>query len=67
MDGAVTATVEAKVTAMELQDFLDHVDSGALIEGGSEYHRFMHDAAQEAFRITAELNSGYPHPTRYAP
>ena len=47
---------------MELQQFLDHVDSGALIEGGSEHHRFMHDAAQDAFRITAELNSGYRTP-----
>ena len=47
---------------MELQDFLDHVNSGALIEGGSEHHRFMHDAAQEAFRTTAELNSGYRTP-----
>ena len=50
------------VTAMELQDFLAHVDSGAPIEGGSEQHRFMHDAAQEAFRITAEINNGYRTP-----
>lgn len=47
---------------MELQEFLEHVDSGALIEGGSEHHRFMHDAAQEAFQTTAELNSGYRDP-----
>jgi acetyltransferase-like isoleucine patch superfamily enzyme len=47
---------------MKLQEFLEHVDSGALIEGGSEHHRFMHDAAQEAFKITAELNSGYHDP-----
>ena len=44
---------------IELQDFLDHVNSGAPIEGGSEQHRFMHDAAQEALRITAEINTGY--------
>ncbi len=37
---------------MDLQDFLDHVNSGALIEGGSQQHAFMHGAAQEAFRIT---------------
>ena len=43
---------------MDLQDFLAHVDSGAPIEGGSEQHRFMHDAAQEAFRVTAQINSG---------
>jgi acetyltransferase-like isoleucine patch superfamily enzyme len=44
---------------MELQDFLDHVNRGAIIEGGSEHHRFMHRAAQEALRIVAELNTGY--------
>jgi acetyltransferase-like isoleucine patch superfamily enzyme len=47
---------------MELQDFLAHVDSGAAVEGGTEQHRFMHDAAQEAFRITAAINNGYRPP-----
>jgi acetyltransferase-like isoleucine patch superfamily enzyme len=47
---------------MELQEFLEHVNSGRLIEGGSEHHRFMHHAAQDAFRTTAELNSGYRTP-----
>jgi acetyltransferase-like isoleucine patch superfamily enzyme len=47
---------------MELSDFLAHVDSGAPIEGGSEQHRFMHDAAQEAFRVTAQINNGYRTP-----
>jgi acetyltransferase-like isoleucine patch superfamily enzyme len=47
---------------MEIQDFLDHVNSGALIKGGSEHHRFMHGAAQEALRITADLNTGYHTP-----
>ena len=42
---------------MDLQDFLAHVARGAAIEGGSEQHRFMHDAAQEAFRITARINN----------
>jgi acetyltransferase-like isoleucine patch superfamily enzyme len=48
---------------VELQEFLQHVDSGALIEGGSEHHHFMHEAAHEAFQITAELNSGHHDPT----
>src|SRR3954454_20953606 len=43
---------------MELQDFLDHVSRGALIEGGSEQHRFMHRTAQEALRTVSELNTG---------
>jgi len=47
---------------MELQDFLHHVDSGAAIEGGSPQHRFMVDAAQEALRVTAELNTGLCSP-----
>ena len=38
---------------LELQDFLDHVNRGALIEGGSEQHRFMQGASQEALRIVA--------------
>jgi acetyltransferase-like isoleucine patch superfamily enzyme len=47
---------------MDLQEFLDHVSRGALIEAGSEQHQFMHDAAQDALRIVAELNSGYRSP-----
>ena len=47
---------------MDLQDFLDHVSSGAMIEGGSEAHAFMHGAAQDALRTIAEINSGYRTP-----
>jgi acetyltransferase-like isoleucine patch superfamily enzyme len=47
---------------MELQDFLDHVSRGAVLEGGSEAHTFMHGAAQEALRTVAEINSGYRTP-----
>jgi acetyltransferase-like isoleucine patch superfamily enzyme len=50
------------MSATDLQDFLAHVDSGALIEGGSHQHRFMHRLAQEALRITAEINAGYRTP-----
>ena len=48
--------------AVELQDFLDHVNRGALIEGGSDQHRFMHGAAQDALRIVAQINTGYRTP-----
>ena len=48
--------------ATQLRDFLAHVNRGALIEGGSPHHRFMHRAAQEALRIVAELNTGYRTP-----
>jgi len=47
---------------MELQDFLDHENSGAPIEGGSEQHQFLHHAAQDALRIAAEINTGYRSP-----
>jgi acetyltransferase-like isoleucine patch superfamily enzyme len=47
---------------MDLQDFLDHVNSGAMIEGGSEAHTFMHGAAQAALRTIAEINYGYRTP-----
>jgi acetyltransferase-like isoleucine patch superfamily enzyme len=47
---------------VELRDFLDHVTSGALIEGGSDQHLFMHGAAQDALRIVAQINTGYRTP-----
>lgn len=46
----------------DLATFLDHVGSGALIEGGSAHHRFMHGASQEALRVVAEINTGYRTP-----
>lgn len=47
---------------MNLPDFLDHVNRGGLIEGGSAQHQFMHGAAQDALRIIADLNTGYRTP-----
>lgn len=47
---------------MDLEDFLDHVNRGELIEGGSAQHAFMHGAAQEALQVVAELNTGYRRP-----
>ena len=47
---------------MHLSTFLEHVNRGALIEGGSEAHGFMHGAAQEALQVVAEMNSGYRTP-----
>jgi acetyltransferase-like isoleucine patch superfamily enzyme len=46
----------------ELQEFLDRVNRGEVIEGGSEQHRFMHGAAQEAFRVTSQINTGQRTP-----
>ena len=47
---------------MELQDFLDDMNRGALVESGSDHHRFMHGASQDALRIMAELNTAYRTP-----
>ncbi|USQ80597.1 sugar O-acetyltransferase [Ornithinimicrobium faecis] len=47
---------------MDIQGFLDHVNSGALVEAGSPAHEVMHARAQEALRIVGELNGGYRTP-----
>jgi acetyltransferase-like isoleucine patch superfamily enzyme len=56
------AEPDGDVPALELQDFLDHVNRGAPIEGGSNHHLFMHRAAQDALRIVARINTGYRTP-----
>ncbi|GEK23039.1 DapH/DapD/GlmU-related protein [Cellulomonas xylanilytica] len=47
---------------MNLEDFLAHVRTGAVLVGGSAEHAFLHQAAQDALQITAELNTGYRTP-----
>lgn len=47
---------------MDLEAFLEHLNSGKTVRGGSEAHLFMHGASQEALRITAEMNGGYHEP-----
>lgn len=47
---------------MELKEFLEHMNRGDTVIGGSETHLFMHGAAQSAMRITAELNAAYHTP-----
>ena len=47
---------------MDLEAFLDHLNRGNLVQGGSEPHLFMHGVSQEALRITAEINSSYHEP-----
>lgn len=47
---------------MTLNDFLDYMKSGAAVTGGSDVHLFMHSLAQEAMRITCELNGAYREP-----
>lgn len=47
---------------MNLNEFLDHLNQGLPVIGGSEAHLFMHEVSQEAMRITAELNNTYHTP-----
>ena len=44
---------------MDLQTYTEMTARGEYIEGGSPAQIFMTDAAREAQRITAEMNSGY--------
>lgn len=47
---------------VDLEGFRDHVRRGAVIEGGSAQHAFLHRAGQDALRVLAELNTGYRTP-----
>ncbi len=47
---------------MELQEFLSRMASGERIVSGSETAEMMHRLAQEALRLTAEINTGYHSP-----
>ena len=47
---------------MDLEAFLDHLNSGKPVPGNSEVHQFMHIVSQEALRLTAEINGSYHEP-----
>lgn len=47
---------------MDLTAFLEHLNSGKPVQGGSEAHLFMHGVSQEALRLTAEINGSYHTP-----
>ena len=47
---------------MDTTEFLQQLNSGQMVEGGSAVHRKMHELSQEALRVTAEINSGYHSP-----
>ena len=44
---------------MELIEFLEQMNRGVQVGGGSETHEFMHGLADEAMRITMEINRSY--------
>ena len=47
---------------MDMQGYLDRLNAGRTVVGGSEEHRFMHGASQEAIRICMEVNNRYHTP-----
>ena len=44
---------------MDLQEFLDRMNSGAPITSDGDLHHFMHAITEETLRLTAQLNCGY--------
>lgn len=47
---------------MELAEFLECMNNSEMVIGGSDAHLFMHQVAQEAMQITAEMNGSYHTP-----
>lgn len=47
---------------MELNAFLEHLNSGKPVQGGGDVHQFMHTVSQEALRLTSEINGRYHEP-----
>lgn len=46
---------------MDINNFMEQLNRGTVVEGGSEVHRMMHVISQEALKLTTELNGSY-HP-----
>lgn len=44
---------------MDLQEYLDRMESGTPITGGGELHHFMRELNEEAMRLTSILNAQY--------
>ncbi|MDE7386518.1 MAG: sugar O-acetyltransferase [Muribaculaceae bacterium] len=44
---------------MTTQEFIDIMNTGDVIEGGSPVHAKMHELSQEAIRITMQINNAY--------
>lgn len=47
---------------MKLNEFLDYINSGKTVKGGSETHIFMSSLSAEAIQITTELNNSCHSP-----
>lgn len=47
---------------MQLNEFLDYLNSGKYVAAGSEIHQYMTKLSFEAMKITSEINSAYHDP-----
>lgn len=47
---------------MTIEEYKQAASRGEYIEGGGERHLLMHSAAQQALKVTCEINSGYHTP-----
>lgn len=47
---------------MDINDLLEHLNRGEVVTGGSELHQVMHNTAQEALKLTSNLNGQYHTP-----
>ena len=47
---------------MTVQEYRDYIAAGNPVVAGSNAHLFMHQMAQEAIRITMEINNKYHTP-----
>ena len=47
---------------MDQKQFLEKMRDGKRVTGRSEEHRMMHELAEEAMRLTSELNGSYHSP-----
>ncbi len=44
---------------MDTREFINHLNAGKVVKGGSEIHQHMHVLSSEARKITMKLNSEY--------
>ena len=47
---------------MKVQEYRDYIAAGNPVVAGSDAHLFLHQMAQEAIRITMEINNKYHTP-----
>lgn len=47
---------------MDLNVFLNHLNSGQRVTAGSEFHKYMCILSQEALKITSQINGSYHTP-----